>query len=68
MHTDTLYGLVFFNLDDRPIPFADYFGDALASFERTLTEEPVEVFHYHQAVVRANWKQWVESNMDHYHE
>ncbi len=68
VHTGTLYGLVFFNLDDRPIPFADYFGDALASFERTLTEEPVEVFHYHQAVVQANWKQWVESNMDHYHE
>ena len=66
--TESLYGLVFFNLDDDPVPFADYFGDALSCYERTLTEEPVEVFHYHRATIRANWKQWIESNMDHYHE
>lgn len=68
VRTDSRYGLVFFNLDDDAMPFADYVGDALSSFEQTLTEEPVEVFHYHQAVVQANWKQWIESNMDHYHE
>ena len=68
VHTESQYGLVFFNLDDDAMPFSDYVGDALSSFEQTLTEEPVEVFHYHQAVVQANWKQWVESNMDHYHE
>ncbi len=68
VRTGVLHGLVFFNLDDGAIPLEAYFGDALSSFERTLTEEPVEVFHYHQATVRANWKQWVESNMDHYHE
>ena len=68
VRTESRYGLVFFNLDDDAMPFADYVGDALSSFEQTLTEEPVEVFHYHQAVIRANWKQWIESNMDHYHE
>ena len=68
VRTESRYGLVFFNLDDDAMPFADYVGDALSSFEQTLTEEPVEVFHYHQAVVQANWKQWIESNMDHYHE
>ena len=66
--TDSQFGLVFFNLDDAAVPLSDYLGDALSSFERTLTEAPVEVFHYHQTVVQANWKQWVESNMDHYHE
>ena len=68
VRTETLHGLVFFNLDDDPVPLAEYLGDALSSYERTLTEEPVEVFHYHRATIGANWKQWVESNMDHYHE
>ncbi len=66
--TDSQYGLIFFNLDDDAGSLTNYLGDALSAFEQTLTEEPVEVFHYHQAEIQANWKQWVESNMDHYHE
>ena len=67
VRTETLHGLAFFNFNDDAEPLAAYIGDALSAYARALDGE-LEVFHYHRATIRANWKQWVESNMDHYHE
>jgi len=62
------HGLVFINVDDSAPSFDDFFGDAFEIVDGVLGTAPLEVFHFHKAVVRANWKQWHETNMELYHE
>jgi methanesulfonate monooxygenase large subunit len=62
------HGLVFINLSDTAPSFDEFFGDSFEILESVLTAGPLEVFHYHKAIVRANWKQWHETNMELYHE
>lgn len=61
-------GMVFINLDDDAEDFHAYVGDALADLEDPMGTVPLEVFHYHRVLMRANWKQWQETNMELYHE
>jgi methanesulfonate monooxygenase large subunit len=60
-------GMVFINLDDNALSFDEDVGEALAMFEDVMGSVPLEVFHYHESRVRANWKQWHETNMEDYH-
>ena len=62
------HGLVFVNLSDDAPSFEDYFGNAFEILEDVLSGAEYEVFHYHKAVVKGNWKQWHETNMELYHE
>jgi methanesulfonate monooxygenase subunit alpha len=70
VRTQTRLGMVFVNLDDGAPPLDDYLGDALENLVPVMgdPERPLEVFHYSKTIVRANWKQWHETNMDPYHE
>ena len=61
-------GMVFINLDDDAEDFDSYVGDSLCDLEEPMGTVPLEVFHYHRVVMRANWKQWHETNMELYHE
>jgi methanesulfonate monooxygenase large subunit len=61
-------GLVFVNLDDAAPDFDDYAGTAFEHFEEVLGAQPLEVFHYGRVRMRANWKQWHETNIELYHE
>jgi len=61
-------GLVFVNLDDAAPSFDDYAGAAFEHFEEVLGSRPLEVFHYGRVKMRANWKQWHETNIELYHE
>lgn len=65
--TEVRLGIVFINLDDTPGSLDDYIGDALEPFREAMTNADLEVFHYQRAVIRANWKAWMETNMDAYH-
>ncbi|QHE78665.1 aromatic ring-hydroxylating oxygenase subunit alpha [Hydrogenophaga sp. PBL-H3] len=61
-------GMVFVNLSDEAEDFDTYVGDIMDCLEEPMGTVPLEVFHYHQVVVSANWKQWQETNMELYHE
>lgn len=68
VRTETTLGLVFANLDDDCVPLQEYLKGALENANSVLEAEPFEVFHYHSAVIKANWKLWHETNVDLYHE
>lgn len=61
-------GLYFINLDDSATDFLSHVGNVFEHVEECLGTKPLEVFHMHRAIVKANWKQWHETNMELYHE
>jgi methanesulfonate monooxygenase large subunit len=67
VRTALRFGMVFINLDDKAPSFDEFAGDALAMVEEVMGQKPLEVYHYHEARIRANWKQWHETNMEDYH-
>jgi len=66
--TGVRLGMVFVNLDDECPTLDKYFGDAFESMEEVMGTKELEVFHYHRFIMRANWKQWHETNMELYHD
>jgi methanesulfonate monooxygenase large subunit len=67
VRTDTRLGLVFINLDDGAKPLSDFIGHLLDHFEEPMGTRELEVFHFHRAELNANWKAWMETNLDAYH-
>lgn len=61
-------GMVFINLDDDAEDFDTYVGDAMDDLLEPMGTKPMEVFHIHRVLMKANWKQWHETNMELYHE
>ena len=68
IRTEMKCGFVFVNFDDGADSLASYLGDALESVEGIFSSEPLEVFHYHEFELKANWKNWQETNSELYHE
>lgn len=68
VRTEAVMGLVFANLDDGAPALRSFLGNALENAQPVLEAEDFEVFHYHSAVIEANWKLWHETNVDLYHE
>lgn len=60
-------GLVFVNLDDGAGTLDEYLAGALEPLEKVLGGVPLEVFHYQRSEIDANWKAWMETNLDAYH-
>ncbi|CEG54700.1 Methanesulfonate monooxygenase, hydroxylase alpha subunit [Stutzerimonas xanthomarina] len=60
-------GFVWVNTDDSAPGLADYLGGALDAIGDTLSE-PLEVFHYHRAVIPGNFKMWHDTNSEFYHD
>ena len=61
-------GMVFVCLDDDAPPLLDALGPAADDMRGPLEARPLAVFHYHRAEIRANWKLFVETNTEGYHE
>ena len=62
-------GFVWVNLEDNPqISLEDWGAAAFACLRKTLEAEPLEVFHYHKAIVNANYKLWHDTNCEFYHD
>lgn len=61
-------GFVWVNLDDNPVPLEDWAGPAFESIRKTLDAEPLEVFHYHKAIINTNYKLWHDTNSEFYHD
>ena len=60
-------GFVWVNVDDNSGSLADYIGDAMGMLDENLSM-PLEVFHYHKAVVNTNYKLWHDTNSEFYHD
>ena len=61
-------GMIFINLDDDAPDFDSHVGNAMDDLIDPMGTQPMEVFHLHRVLMKANWKQWHETNMELYHE
>lgn len=60
-------GFVWVNMDQNAPDLKTWQGGALDAIAHTLGE-PLEVFHYHRAVVHGNYKMWHDTNSEFYHD
>jgi methanesulfonate monooxygenase large subunit len=60
-------GFVWVAVDDNACSLNEYIGPALDLLGGNLSE-PLEVFHYHKAVVDTNYKLWHDTNSEFYHD
>jgi len=67
VRVDTVAGFLFICLSHETEPLRDYLGELLPYIEGPLGTEELEVFHYHQAVIKTNWKLWLDNDMELYH-
>lgn len=68
VRAETVLGLVFVNLDGEGPSLAEFLGPALDAVRGPLETGSFEVLHYHRVEVKANWKLFVETNGEGYHE
>ena len=61
-------GFVWVSLDDQVMPLEEWCGDAFSVIRGPLEAEPLEVFHYHKAIVNTNYKLWHDTNSEFYHD
>jgi len=67
LRLETEAGLVFVCADPETGPLADYLGGILDPVREPLSAAPMEVFHFHKAELKANWKLWQDNNSERYH-
>lgn len=67
VRVDQIVGLVFACLDPEAQPLDQFLGEIIAPVLEPLGTLPMEVFHFHKAVVRTNWKLWMDNNNERYH-
>lgn len=67
VRAESIAGLVFMCLDDDCEPLKDFLGDSILPVIEPLSTVPMEVFHFHKAVVHTNWKLWQDNNSERYH-
>ncbi len=60
-------GFVWVNMDDGAPSLSEALGGSLDAIADTLSE-PLEVFHYHRAVINGNFKMWHDTNSEFYHD
>jgi methanesulfonate monooxygenase large subunit len=69
VRTGVVFGLVFVRLDDDAETLEDFLGpEAIEAMRVPFGTADLEVFHLHRAELRANWKMFVETNAEGYHE
>jgi methanesulfonate monooxygenase large subunit len=61
-------GFVWITLNDDAVPLAEFIGPALDFMKAELETEPLEVFHYHKAIIDSNYKLWHDTNSEFYHD
>jgi len=62
-------GFVWVTLDDAmEMTVADWGAGAFDCIQKCVDEEPLEVFHYHRAIIGSNYKLWHDTNSEFYHD
>ncbi len=67
VRTESIAGLVFMCLDPDCEPLKDFLGDSILPIMEPLGTVPMEVFHFHKAIIHTNWKLWQDNNSERYH-
>ena len=60
-------GFVWVNVSDEAPSLGEFLGGAMDILKPFL-DEPLEVFHFHKAHVRTNFKLWHDTNSEFYHD
>ena len=69
VRVEALFDLVFVCLDEAADSLRDFLGESLIEAMRTpFGIADLEVFHIHRTEIHANWKLFVETNYEGYHE
>ena len=69
VRVDSVYGLVFICLDDDAESLNDFLGESLIeAMQVPFGSAELEVFHLHRSEIPCNWKLFVETNCEGYHE
>lgn len=63
-----LHGLLFICLDENTAELEEYLGAQVMAAMAIPWSSEVEVFHIHRQEIKANWKLFVETNCEGYHE
>lgn len=61
-------GFVWVTLNDQAGSLQSFIGNALDMLHTELHTEPLEVFHYHKAIIPSNYKLWHDTNSEFYHD
>ena len=62
-------GFVWVSLDDdNPRTVKEWAAGALDCIDGAISTEPLEVFHYHKAIIDCNYKLWHDTNSEFYHD
>jgi len=54
--------------DDMEMNVAEWGGHAFDCLQKAVDAEPLEVFHYHKAIIPCNYKLWHDTNSEFYHD
>lgn len=54
--------------DDMGMNVEEWAAGALDVLSPSLNEEPLEIFHYHKAIIPCNYKLWHDTNCEFYHD
>lgn len=69
VRVESIFDLVFVNLDQNGGSLEEYLGDNLIdAMQSPFGATELEVFHIHRVELKANWKLFVETNNEGYHE
>ncbi len=62
-------GFVWVCLDDKPeSSLEEWAGKPFECIRESIDAEPLEVFHYHKAIINTNYKLWHDTNSEFYHD
>lgn len=62
-------GFVWVNLCDNPtLSLQEFIGKSFDCILESIEAEPLEVFHYHKAIIGCNYKLWHDTNCEFYHD
>ena len=69
LHCDVKFGgFVWVTLNDNPPTIEEWVDGAFDCMKESLNAEPLDVFHYHKAIIPCNYKLWHDTNSEFYHD
>ena len=63
-----LGGFVWANLDEDASTVEEWVDGAFDCMKESLNAEPLDIFHYHKAIIPCNYKLWHDTNSEFYHD
>jgi methanesulfonate monooxygenase large subunit len=69
LHCDIKFGgFVWVTLNDNPPTMEEWVDGSFDCMKESLNAEPLDVFHYHKAIIPCNYKLWHDTNSEFYHD